>query len=115
MKIEDKITKYLKEGIFKQKNNKLKKAPPKDAVDKVIKTIKSAKTDAQLKNAQKMIYNLVKVYNPKYIMGPKADLEDVAHWGMMPEYGPLWQLWDIVKTKKLDLEHMKDVQKMFKK
>jgi hypothetical protein len=115
MKIEDKIEKYLKEGMFKQKDNKFKKTPPKKAVDKVIKTIKSAKTDAQLKNAQKMIYNLVKVYDPEYIMGPKADIEDVARWGTMPEYGALWQLWDIVKAKKLDLEHMKEVQRMFQK
>jgi hypothetical protein len=109
MKIEQKIEKYLKEG-------KMKKTPPKKAIDKVIKVIKSAKTDAQLKNAQRMIYNLVKVYDPDYIMSPKAeaDIDDIAYWGTMPEYGPLWQLWNIVKAKKLDIEHMKKAQKELK-
>jgi len=97
MKIEDKINKYLKEG-------KMKKTPKKEAIKKIIKVIKSAKTKEQLENARKMIINYAKLYQP-IGSDPLLDI------GYKTNLGPLGKLFRQANSQKLKIDHIKKVQK----
>lgn len=55
MRIEEKIDKYLNE------------ASRKEALEKVKKTIKSSRTDDQLKVASRMVMNFYEMYGNKFI------------------------------------------------
>jgi DNA polymerase/3'-5' exonuclease PolX len=101
MKIEDKIEKYLKEG-------KMKKASKKEALEKIIKTIKSAKTDEQLNNAMRMIANFAKLYDP-------IGADDLKEFGYIPSIGSLAKLYKLAHEQKLKIKHIKDVQKELNK
>jgi hypothetical protein len=100
MKIEDKITKYLKEG-------KMKTVSKKVALEKIIKVIKSAKTDAQLNNAKNMIGTFVRSYD-------SIGAEDLKEYGYIPSVGSIAKLYKLAHEQKLRIKHIKDVQKLLK-
>jgi hypothetical protein len=101
MKIEDKIRKYIKEG-------KMKKTPKKKALEKIIKTIKSAKTDEQLNNARRMIANYAKLYDP-------IGADDLKEFAYIPSVGSLAKLYKLAHEQRLRIEHIKNVQKELNK
>jgi intergrase/recombinase len=61
-KLLEKIDKYLEGSI-----NLDEKVSRKEALQKVERTIKSAKTDKQLEVASKMVGNFIKMYGEKFI------------------------------------------------
>ena len=97
MKIEDKITKYLKEG-------KMKTVSKKVALEKIIKVIKSAKTDAQLKTATNMAANFYKMYGENFINDLKQSISP-RMFGKLEK-----KLLDIIDYQEDKINHMKKVK-----
>jgi len=97
MKIEDKIDRYLNEKVSRE-----------ESMDKLMKVIKSAKTDTQLKTAEKMAKNYYKMYGEKWF-GPGKDEAEFFNKGV---FGKLFKA---VQNQSDVIKHLKMVQKELNK
>jgi hypothetical protein len=93
MRIEQKINKYLNEKVSRE-----------DAMNKLKKVIKSAKTIEQLKMAEKMATNYYKMYGEKWYS--LLDKEDASQLNK----GVFKELYDALENQQDIIKHLKKVQ-----
>ena len=101
MKIEEKIEKYLmREG------KKLKKASQKEAIDKIMKTIKSVNDEKQLPSLYKMVQNYLNIYGDGWL-----DDNDLVIRSLIPkrilDNKPKNKMYNAIKNKEEMLKFLK--------